>query len=280
MRGQCSVSSLTTREHYRNHIHQMQNMPAVVDSNQTRSILLPAQLNNYSGDFPKYLFWPGTGHKNRSGSPRPGDLGSRGIIILLTCLKAYRFATGTGWFCSCRSAACARQPLTYEPQWASDVVLFFNRLSTKSRWLGPQLVRCVPWRPPAWPGLYSVNAGLGNEHITRLCIQNSSVGPCLSNRCRNGRGWLSWYWVTYGAKFFAAKELNHFTRAYGYDPRTLSLTAWLWFRSRTMGVWPIETPTLIRFWPNLTHDEYFSPARQPRQELKITNPAQAIPFDV
>jgi hypothetical protein len=45
----------------------------------------------------------------------------------------------------------------------------------------------------------------------------------------------------------------------------------------TLGAWPIETPTLIRF-GQLTHDEYFVSCAAANAGVKITNPSSADPI--
>ena len=45
----------------------------------------------------------------------------------------------------------------------------------------------------------------------------------------------------------------------------------------TMGVWDIETPTLIRF-GQLTHDEFFVSEAAAREGVTITNPSPTDPI--
>jgi hypothetical protein len=44
-----------------------------------------------------------------------------------------------------------------------------------------------------------------------------------------------------------------------------------------MGVWDIETPTMIRF-GQLTHDEYFVTETAAKEGVKITNPSKTDPI--
>jgi hypothetical protein len=44
-----------------------------------------------------------------------------------------------------------------------------------------------------------------------------------------------------------------------------------------MGVWDIETPTMIRF-GQLTHDEYVVSEQAAKQGVKITNPSKSDPI--
>ncbi|MGE5295573.1 MAG: hypothetical protein ACM3VT_12150, partial [Solirubrobacterales bacterium] len=45
----------------------------------------------------------------------------------------------------------------------------------------------------------------------------------------------------------------------------------------TMGVWDIETPTMIRF-GQLTHDEYFVTEQAAKKGVTITNPSKTDPI--
>ena len=45
----------------------------------------------------------------------------------------------------------------------------------------------------------------------------------------------------------------------------------------TMGVWPIESPALIRF-GQLTNDEYFVSAKAANEGLVIRNPSKSDPI--
>ena len=45
----------------------------------------------------------------------------------------------------------------------------------------------------------------------------------------------------------------------------------------TLGSWPIETPTIIRF-GQLTHDEFFVSSAAAQSGVKITNPSMTDPI--
>jgi hypothetical protein len=45
----------------------------------------------------------------------------------------------------------------------------------------------------------------------------------------------------------------------------------------TMGVWDIETPTMIRY-GQLTHDEFFVTEQAARKGVTITNPSKSDPI--
>ena len=84
-------------------------------------------------------------------------------------------------------------------------------------------------------------------------------------------------WVTYGNPYFAAKELTI------YPGRTVTVQdagpyGLIMLQGHgTLGVWPIETPTLIRF-GQLTYDEYFVSAAAAQAGVTIHNPSKSDPI--
>jgi hypothetical protein len=84
-------------------------------------------------------------------------------------------------------------------------------------------------------------------------------------------------WIAYGSPFFAAKELTVL------PGRTVTIKdngpyGMIVLQGHgTMGVWPIETPALIRF-GQLTSDEYFVSCVAARAGVKITNPSLSDPI--
>jgi hypothetical protein len=79
-------------------------------------------------------------------------------------------------------------------------------------------------------------------------------------------------WITYGNDYFAAKELTVMPGRVVTvrDPGPYGLI--MMQGHGTMGVWPIETPALIRF-GQFTHDEFFVSAAAAQEGVKIHNPS-------
>jgi hypothetical protein len=84
-------------------------------------------------------------------------------------------------------------------------------------------------------------------------------------------------WITYGAEFFAAKELTVL------PGRTVTIRdagpygVIMLQGHGTLGVWPIETPTVICF-GQLTHDEYFVSCPAAQEGVRIHNPSKTDPI--
>jgi len=84
-------------------------------------------------------------------------------------------------------------------------------------------------------------------------------------------------WITYGNDFVAAKELTVLPgrRVTIRDAGPYGLI--MLQGHGTMEVWPIETPTLIRF-GQLTYDEFFVSYAAARAGVTIENPSRTDPI--
>jgi hypothetical protein len=84
-------------------------------------------------------------------------------------------------------------------------------------------------------------------------------------------------WICYRSTAFSAKEL---TVLPGQTVTIKDSGAYGMIMMQghgTMGVWNIETPTMIRY-GQLTHDEYFVTEKAAQEGVTITNPSQTDPI--
>ena len=84
-------------------------------------------------------------------------------------------------------------------------------------------------------------------------------------------------WICYKSSAFSAKEL---TVGPGKTVTIKDSAAYGMIMMQghgRMGVWDIETPTMIRF-GQLTHDEYFVSAETAKAGIGITNPSTTDPI--
>jgi hypothetical protein len=259
------------------HIHQMQKHASLVGmQTKPEAYFYPRQLNNYSGDFPYTFFGlePGTKIDQVRRCLEIWDQGDNHITDLS---KAYRLQPGTGWFVPAGVLHAPGSLCTYEPQWASDVGAVFQSLVNEVPMDWSQLVRCVPEdRHHDLDYILSMldwETNILPDFASKFFRRPLSVKPVAE---MEEAGYLE-YWVTYGAKFFAAKELTIL------PGRTVTIRdagpyGMIMVQGHgTMGVWPIETPTLIRF-GQLTHDEYFVSCKAAQAGVKITNPSSSDPI--
>ncbi len=259
------------------HLHQMQEHAARVGQNsKPEAYYFPRQLNNYGADFPYTFFGmaPGTTAEDIRHCLEIWNQGDNHITDLST---AYRLELGTGWYVPAGILHAPGSLCTYEPQWASDVFAMFQSLVNEVPIGWDLVVKNVPEEYqndldyivsmvdlPA-----NTNPNFKRDHFRKPV----PVRPVEEMR---DAGYLE-YWITYGNPYFAAKELTVL------PGRTVTIRdagpyGMIMLQGHgTMGVWPIETPTLIRF-GQATHDEYFVSCAAAQAGVKITNPSKSDPL--
>jgi len=84
-------------------------------------------------------------------------------------------------------------------------------------------------------------------------------------------------WICYRSDAFSAKELTVLPGTTVTIKDNAAYGLIMMQGHGTMGVWEIETPTLIRY-GQLTHDEYFVSEAAAKAGVKITNPSQTDPI--
>jgi hypothetical protein len=84
-------------------------------------------------------------------------------------------------------------------------------------------------------------------------------------------------WICYKSTAFSAKELTVLPGRSACIRDAAAYGLIMVQGHGTMGVWDIETPTLIRY-RQLTHDEFFVSASAAREGVTITNPSKTDPI--
>jgi hypothetical protein len=259
------------------HLHQMQEHAAQVGMQQKpETYYFPRQLNNYGADFPYTFFGlePGTTRDQVRHCLEIWDQGDNHITDLS---KAYRLELGTGWYVPAGVLHAPGSLCTYEPQWASDVFAMFQSLVNEMPIDWSLLVKNVPedrhhdldylvsmidWQTNTLPNF--------KERFFRAPLPVAPVEEMESEGYRE-------YWISYGSPYFAAKELTvlpgQSTTIRDAGPYGLIMLQ----GHGTMGVWPIETPALIRY-GQLTHDEYFVSCAAAQAGVTIQNPSTTDPI--
>jgi hypothetical protein len=84
-------------------------------------------------------------------------------------------------------------------------------------------------------------------------------------------------WICYRSTAFSAKELTVLPGATVTIKDSAAYGLIMMQGHGTMGVWDIETPTMIRY-GQLTFDEYFVTEQTAREGVTVTNPSKADPI--
>ncbi len=259
------------------HLHQKQEHAALVGMDQKpEAYYFPLQLNNYGGDFPYTFFGlePGT---TREQVRRCLEIWNQGDNHITELSKAYRLQPGTGWYVPAGVLHAPGSLCTYEPQWASDVFAMFQSLVSEVPIDWSLLVKNVP--EDKHRDLDFLVSMIDWEMNTNPAFKEKHFRPPVPVRPieeMKSEGYIE-KWITYGNEYFAAKELTVL------PGRTVTIRdagpyGMIMLQGHgTMGVWPIETPTLIRF-GQLTHDEYFVSYPAAREGVTIHNPSKTDPI--
>lgn len=259
------------------HLHQMPEHAALVDAEaKPEGYYFPVQLNNHGGDFPHTFFGlePGT---TKEQVRRCLEIWNQGDNHITDLSKAYRLQPGTGWYVPTGLLHAPGSLCTYEPQWASDVLAMFQSLVSDVPVDWSLLVKDVP--EDKKQDLDYIVSMIDWETNTNPNFEDTHFRmplPVKPIEEMEGEGYIE-NWIVYGNEYVAATELTVL------PGRTVSIRdagpyGIIMLQGHgTMGIWPIETPTLIRF-GQLTHDEYFVSYAAAREGVIIHNPSTTDPI--
>ena len=259
------------------HIHHDDEFAARVDAvGKPEAYYFPPQANNHGGDFPYTFFGlqPGvTKDQVRDVLSKFTD-GDNHITDLSA---AYRLWPGTGWNLPPGVLHAPGSLCTYEPQKASDVFAMYQSITgdkvipeellwkdtpEDQRGNFDYLVDVIDWEQNTDP-----------EFRAKHFSPPIPVRPLEEMRAEG----FEERWITYMSKDFSAKELTVLPGASVTIKDGGPYGLILMQGHGTMGVWNIETPTLIRY-GQLTNDEFFVSAAAAAEGVTIANPSDADPI--
>jgi hypothetical protein len=259
------------------HIHHRAEHAAKVGQlGKPEAYFFPTQANNHGGDFPYTFFGlqPGTTREQVRDCLANFVKGDNKLTNLS---QAYRLEPGTGWDVPPGILHAPGSLCTYEPQKASDVFAMYQSLT------GDQIVPTeLLWKdtPPDRKGdvdylleVIDWELNVDPNFAARHMMRPRPVKPPAQMQAD---GYIE-NWICYQSTAFSAKELTVLPGA------TVTITdggayGLIMMQGHgSMGVWDIETPTLIRF-GQLTSDEFFVTEKAAREGVVITNPSPTDPM--
>jgi hypothetical protein len=259
------------------HIHHRDEHAKLVNQRgKPEAYYFPPQVNNHGGNFPYTFFGlePGTTKEQLKQCLIAFTKGDNKITNLS---KAYRLEVGTGWDVPPGVLHAPGSMCTYEPQAASDVFGMFQSLTGDSIVPEELLWKDTPEdRKDDFDYLLEVvdwEMNVDPNFATKRFMQPKPVKPVEEMRAE---GYIE-NWICYKSAAFSAKEL---TVLPGRTVTVRDAAAYGMIMMQghgTMGVWDIESPTMIRY-GQLTNDEYFVTESAARLGLKITNPSETDPI--
>lgn len=259
------------------HIHHNDEHAAKIgQKGKPEAYYFPPQVNNHGGDFPYTFFGiaPGTTKEQIRECLMNFTKGDNKIT---SYSQAFRLDVGTGWDVPPGMLHAPGSLCTYEPQKASDVFAMYQSLVNEAvidealLWNGTpkdrigdydQLLEVIDWELNLDP---NIRENRFMEPIPVRPIEEMEAEGYVEK------------WIVYKSKDFSAKEL---TVLPGRSVTIKDEAAYGMIMMQghgTMGVWDIETPTMIRY-GQLTHDEYFVTEDAAKGGVKIVNHSKTDPI--
>lgn len=259
------------------HVHHRDEHAALTgQKGKPEAYYFPPQVNNYGADFPYTFFGfaPGT----TKDEVRQCLINfTKGDNKITNIAQAFRLEPGTGWDVPPGVLHAPGSLCTYEPQKASDVFAMYQSLTgdaivpeellwknTPADRMGDvdYLMEVIDWDLNVDPNFRK------NRFLAPKPVQDLAEMEAL--------GYVD-KWITYKSDAFSAKELTILPGA-TVTIRDGACYGMIMMQGHgTMGVWDIETPSMIRF-GQLTHDEYFVSESAAVAGVTITNLSKTDPI--
>lgn len=258
------------------HIHHRDEHAALTAQlGKPEAYYFPPQVNNYEGDFPYTFFGlePGT-TKDDVLQCLVGFTGGDNNITRLS--RAYRLRVRTGWDVPPGLLHAPGSLCTYEPQKASDIFAMYESL-TGDQVISEELL----WKNTPENRIKDFDFLLDiidwNLNLDPHLKTNRFMEPVLvfCDEEMLGRGY-SEKWICYKSPSFSAKELTVLPGVTVTITDSAAYGMILVQGHGTIGVWDIETPTLIRY-GQLIRDEFFVSEDAARAGVAIANPSETEP---
>jgi hypothetical protein len=256
--------------------HREQHARLVKQAGKPEAYYFPPQVNNYGADFPYTFFGlrPGTTKEQLKTSLHNFTKGDNHITDLSA---AYRLTPGTGWDVPAGILHAPGSLCTYEPQFASDVFAMYQSL------VGDAIVsEDLLWKdsPPENRGDfdYLVEVVDWDANVDPLFAEHHFMQPRpvqpINEMLAEG---FSENWICYKNTAYSAKELTVMPGRSVTIKDNAAYGLIVLQGHGKLGVWDIETPSLIRF-GQLTNDEFFVGEGTAKAGVTINNPSQTDPI--
>ncbi|WP_289063812.1 hypothetical protein [uncultured Zobellia sp.] len=259
------------------HIHHNDEHAAKIgQKGKPEAYYFPPQVNNHGGDFPYTFFGitPGTTKEEIKECLKNFTKGDNKITNFSS---AFRLEPGTGWDVPPGMLHAPGSMCTYEPQKASDVFAMYQSLVNEAiipeelLWNGTpedrkgdfdQLMEVIDWELNTDPNMLE----------TRF-MRPIPVKPLEE---MEAEGYVD-KWICYRSDAFSAKELTVLPGQTVTIKDSACYGMIMMQGHGKMGVWDIETPSLIRY-GQLTHDEYFVTEKAAKEGVIIVNHSKTDPI--
>ena len=259
------------------HIHHRDEHAALTNQlGKPEAYYFPPQMNNYEADFPYTFFGlePGT----TKDQVRDCLMNfARGDNKITDFSRAYRLRVETGWDVPPGLLHAPGSLCTYEPQKASDVFSMFQSYT------GDQVIpEEFLWKNTSADRMNDIDFLLEiidwELNLDPNIKAHRFMAPLPAQPANDMyRGGYSELWICYKSHSFSAKELTVFPQTTVTIIDSAAYGMIMVQGYGRMGVWDIETPSMIRF-GQLTYDEYFVSEEAAVEGVAITNLSRTEPL--
>ncbi|TWU28329.1 hypothetical protein [Bythopirellula polymerisocia] len=259
------------------HIHHNDEYAARVNAKgKPEAYYFPPQVNNHGGDFPYTFFGLQPGVTKAQVRETLVNF-SKGANRITDLSAAHCLTPGTGWDVPPGILHAPGSLCTYEPQKASDVFAMYESVShdkvipeellwkdTPKDQVGnfDYLVEVIDWEMNVDPNFKA------NHFMAPI--------PVADLAQMQDEGYQE-KWICYRSEAYSAKELTILPGRQATIKDAGAYGLIVLQGHGKLGVWDIETPSLIRF-GQLTHDEYFVSADAAKEGVTLTNPSKTDPI--
>ena len=255
------------------HIHHRDEHAARVgESGKPEMYFFPSQCNNHGGTFPFTFFGitPGTSKEEVKSCL---ESFAKGDNRLLDLSQAYKITLDTGWDVPPGVLHAPASLCTYEPQFASDVYAMYQSVLYGGECVSEDLL----WKncPEEEKGNfdYLMDVIDWDVNVDPDFKKNRFMPPLvISEDAAHTEEW-----ICYKCDLVSAKRLT-VNPGQTVTVKDEAAYGMILIQGRgKMGVWEIETPTLIRY-GELTNDEFFVSYGAAHEGVTITNTSQTEPL--
>lgn len=259
------------------HVHHNDEHAKLINQlGKPEAYYFPPQLNNHGGDFPYTFFGISPGTTKEEIRQCLVNF-TKGDNKITNYSQAFRLEPGTGWDVPPGLLHAPGSMCTYEPQKASDVFAMYQSLVNEAvipeelLWNGTpkdrigdydQLVEVLDWELNVDPHM-----------MANRFMRPKPVKPLEGMQAEG----YEENWVCYKSEAFSAKELTVQPGATVTIKDSAAYGIIMMQGRGKMGVWEVETPSLIRY-GQLTNDEFFISENAALEGVVISNASTTDPI--
>lgn len=229
-------------------------------------------MNNYEGEF-GYTFFGLKPETTKEQVKQSLMNFTKGDNHLLDLSQAYKITLDTGWDVPPGVLHAPASLCTYEPQFASDVYAMYQSVLYGGHCVSEDLL----WKncPEEEKGNfdYLIDVIDWEKNVDPNFSKNRFMAPVT---IADNDDYTD-EWICYKCDTVCAKRLTVKPGKSAYITDMAAYGMILLQGKGKMGVWNIETPTLIRY-GSLTNDEFFVTEKAAKKGVKVTNTSNTEPL--